>query len=117
MRLAYKIWLDQNGKAFGEGPYDLLQRVERTGSLRRAAEELGMSYNQAWHLLRTLEGRLGFDLLERQVGGVSGGGSTVTPAARELMRRYEGFRQEAREALDKLYAKHFSEEQTDSEKT
>jgi len=116
MRLAYKIWLDQDGKAFGEGPYDLLQRVERTGSLRRAAEEVGMSYNQAWHLMRTLEGRLGFGLLERQVGGMAGGGSTVTPEARDLMRRYEAFREEARDTLDRLYAKHFSREQTDAEK-
>lgn len=50
MRLAYKIWLDNNGKAFGEGPYELLTRVERTGSLNRAAAEMGMSYNKAWRL-------------------------------------------------------------------
>jgi len=114
MHLAYKLWLEQNGKAFGEGPYDLLKRVERTGSLRRAAEEIHMSYNQAWRLLRALEGRLGFSLLERQVGGASGGGSVVTPEARALMERYAAFRDEAEKALAGLFARHFPGGRVDS---
>ncbi|NMA91928.1 MAG: molybdenum-binding protein, partial [Firmicutes bacterium] len=32
-----KIWLERGGeKVFGDGPCDILQRVERTGSLRAA---------------------------------------------------------------------------------
>lgn len=111
MRLAFKIWLEQNGKAFGDGPNDLLQRIERTGSLRKAAAEIGMSYNQAWRLLRTLEERLGFSLLERQVGGLTGGGSTVTPRARRLMNSYQAFREEAVNILTLLFVKHFPPEE------
>ncbi|OAT86471.1 winged helix-turn-helix domain-containing protein [Desulfotomaculum copahuensis] len=111
MRLAFKIWLEQNGKAFGDGPCDLLQRIERTGSLRKAAAEIGMSYNQAWRLLRTLEGRLGFPLLVRQVGGAVGGGSTVTPQARRLMHSYRAFREEVADALNRLFGAHFSGEE------
>ncbi len=107
MRLAYKIWLDNNGKAFGEGPYELLLRVEQTGSLSRASAELGMSYNKAWRLMRTLEKRLGFSLLERRAGGASGGGSAVTPQARLLMRRYSSLRDDVSDAMEKLFAKHF----------
>jgi len=111
VRPAFKIWLEQNGKAFGDGPCDLLERIERTGSLRKAAAEIGMSYNQAWRLLRTLEGRLGFPLLARQVGGAAGGGSTVTPRARRLMHSYRAFRQEAANALNRLFAEHFPAEE------
>lgn len=107
MRLANKIWLEQNGKVFGEGPYRLLVRVERTGSLNKAAAEIGMSYNKAWQLMRTIEGRLGFPLLERRAGGVSGGGSEVTPQARQLMRRYSALREELETILELLFAKHF----------
>jgi molybdate transport system regulatory protein len=107
VRLAYKIWLDNNGKAFGEGPYELLLRVEQTGSLSRASAELGMSYNKAWRLMRTLEKRLGFSLLERRAGGASGGGSAVTPQARLLMRRYSSLRDDVSDAMEKLFAKHF----------
>lgn len=107
MRIAYKVWLDNNGKAFGEGPYRLLRNVERTGSLWKAAAEIGMSYSKAWRLMRNLEERLNFSLLERRVGGASGGGSSITPKARNLLQRYEKFRKDVQEALEKIYKKHF----------
>ncbi len=43
MRVAYKVWLDQNGKAFGNGPYELLKKIKKTGSLRKAAGQMNMS--------------------------------------------------------------------------
>ncbi|MBE3113343.1 MAG: LysR family transcriptional regulator, partial [Actinobacteria bacterium] len=65
MKLRYKIWLEKNGeKVFGDGPLDILCRVERTGSLRQAAEEINMSYSLAWNLIKDLEERLGFKLLK-----------------------------------------------------
>jgi molybdate transport system regulatory protein len=107
MKIAYKVWLDNNGKAFGEGPYRLLRNVERTGSLWKAAAEIGMSYSKAWRLMRNLEERLNFPLLERRVGGASGGGSSITPKARNLLQRYEKFRKDVQEALEKIYKKYF----------
>jgi len=107
MRIAYKVWLDNNGKAFGEGPYRLLRNVKRTRSLSKAAAEMGMSYSKAWRLMRNLEERLNFPLLERRVGGASGGGSSITPKARNLLQRYEKFRKDVQEALEKIYKKHF----------
>ena len=94
MKVAYKVWLDQDGKAFGEGPYELLKRVEKTDSLHYAARQMGMSYSKAWRLVQAMEERLGFALLERKVGGRSGGGSTVTPMAKKFMDHYERFRQD-----------------------
>ena len=109
MKLKYKVWLDCDGKAFGEGPDKLLQGVEATGSLHRAAADMKMSYRKAWLLLNAMEERLGITLLERRVGGVSGGGSRLTPGAREFMKRYEAFRREIEKALDQVYEKHFGE--------
>jgi molybdate transport system regulatory protein len=107
LKIAYKVWLDCNGKAFGEGPDRLLQRVEATGSLHRAAADMKMSYRKAWLMLKTMERRLGFALLERKVGGVSGGGSRLTPEARAFMKRYEAFRREVEGSLQEIYRKHF----------
>jgi molybdate transport system regulatory protein len=107
MKIRYKVWLDSDGKAFGEGPDKLLQRVEVCGSLHKAAAEMKMSYRKAWLMLRAMEKRLGFSLLERKVGGVSGGGSVLTPEARDFMKRYEAFRQEVEGELQKIYFKHF----------
>jgi molybdate transport system regulatory protein len=106
-KVAYKIWLDNNGKAFGDGPYELLRRVEKGISLHRAAHQMGMSYSKAWRLIRTLEERLGFALLVRKVGGQSGGGSNVTSQGKDLMNHYGRFRRDVERGLEKIYQKHF----------
>lgn len=109
MRLMYKIWLDYRGRAFGDGPARLLTGVEHSGSLRKAALELGMSYNKAWRILRAAEERLGFPLLDRNVGGSLGGGSHLTPEARDLVARYKAVSAEAEEALEAVFQKHFAD--------
>lgn len=109
MRLMYKLWLDYGGRAFGDGPARLLSGVEHTGSLRKAAQELGMSYNKAWRILHAAEERLGFALLDRSVGGSLGGGSHLTPQARDLVERYEATAAEAEEALDGVFRRHFAD--------
>lgn len=104
----YKIWLERDGqKVFGDGPCDILQRVERTGSLRQAAEEINMSYSQAWRLIRSLEKSLGYTLLIKKAGGERGGGSRLTPQARELIRRYRSFCQSTQELLQETFCLHF----------
>ena len=109
MKIAYKVWLDQNGKAFGDGPYELLKRVEKTESLHQAAKQMGMSYSKAWCLIRSLEERLDFPLLGRKVGGQFGGGSQVTPQGKTLMNHYKRFRKEVEKDLEKIYRKHFDD--------
>jgi len=107
MKLSYKVWLDHHGKAFGDGPYELLRQVDKMKSLHQAANQMGMAYSKAWHLIRTLEQRLGFPLLERKVGGPSGGGSRITPKAKELMTLYGRFRKDIKDCMEKIYRKHF----------
>lgn len=107
MKVSYKVWLDNNGKAFGDGPYELLRRVEKTKSLHQAAGQMGMAYSKAWRLIRTLEERLGFILLERKAGGRCGGGSQVTPMARDFMKNYVQFQREVKYAIESIYRHHF----------
>lgn len=107
MRVAYKVWLDQDGKVFGEGPLELLKGVDSTKSLRQASAQMGMSYSKAWSLIRRIEEKLGFALLERRVGGRAGGGSELTPMARLLMEKYELLSADVRNAMATIYQKHF----------
>jgi molybdate transport system regulatory protein len=109
MRLMAKLWLDYDGRAFGDGPARLLRGVEQSGSLRKAAQELGMSYNKAWRILRAAEERLGFALLDRSVGGSLGGGSHLTAEARELVARYEAAAAETEEAIAVIFNRHFAD--------
>jgi molybdate transport system regulatory protein len=107
LKVGCKIWLENEGKAFGDGPCDLLKRVEKTNSLHEAAQQMSMSYSKAWKLIQMMEKRLGFALLNKKVGGLSGGGSHVTPEGMEFLKRYERFKREASDAVEKIYQKHF----------
>lgn len=108
MKITCKMWLDNNGKAFGKGPCELLKRVAVTESLNEAAAQMGMSYSKAWRLIGTIEKRLGFAVLERTVGGLAGGGSKITQQAQDLLRQFEQFEKDAEAAIEQLYRAHFS---------
>ncbi len=107
MKIAYKVWLDNNGKAFGEGPYRILKQIEKAGSLHQAAIDLSISYRKAWTVLQNAEKKLGFALIDRKVGGVSGGGSQITSSGRKFLKSYEKFRAEIERVLEKTFQKHF----------
>ena len=107
MKVAYKVWLDNNGKAFGEGPYRLLKLIEKTGSINRAASEMEMSYRKAWKILKMVEETLGFELIERKIGGMDGGGSQITERGKDMMKNYEMFRKEVKTSLEKIFKKYF----------
>ena len=110
MKLNYKLWLEEDDdRLFGDGPADILRLVDKLGSLSKAAAEINMSYSQAWQLIDKLENKLGFKLLEKQVGGTEGGGSTLTKKGRLLMDTFLSFRTEARREMSKLETKYFTD--------
>ena len=88
--LKTKIYLtDVHGKAFmGIGVVWLLQRVERFGSLRKAAEEMDLSYAKAHRMIRDAEKGIGAELLHRRRGGDSRQGAELTEEARFLLEAY-----------------------------
>ena len=85
-----KVWLEDNqGRIiFGLGRTRILQAIEKCGSLNSAAKELKMSYRAIWGKIKVTEEALGRPLLEKQQGGVAGGGSKLTPYAHVLIKRY-----------------------------
>ena len=100
--------LDESGeKFFGEGPCRLLRAVEQTGSLRAAAQAMGMAYTKALKILRRAEQALGFALTTRAAGGREGGGSRLTPQGKEWLQRYEAYRDACLAADRRLYLEFF----------
>lgn len=60
------LWFEtEEGVLFGLGRLQLLRQVERCGSLKAAAEALGMSYRGAWGKIKTTEDLIGRKLIER----------------------------------------------------
>lgn len=107
MKLGYRIWIETDDKAFGVGTYELLKFIEKTGSLCQGAADMKVSYRKAWNIIHKAEQKLGIVLLERTVGGVAGGGSKLTPEAKDFMTRYEMFHAEAKQSLKSLFDKYF----------
>lgn len=100
------LFLDEAGeKFFGEGPCRLLHAVEETGSLRAAAQSMGMAYTKALKLVRHAEAALGFALTTRTAGG-----SSLTPEGKEWLQRYEAYRDACAEAGRRLYLDFFPEQ-------
>ena len=99
-----KLWVVFGDRVkFGEGRAELLEAVERLGSLKKAVERMGMSYRAAWGYFRDLERAAGIDLLERQPGGGPAGGTRLTPAGRRFVRQYRRFSG----GLEALVDRHF----------
>ena len=82
-----RLWLEtEDGMFFGAGRGMLLEAVDRFGSLKKAAEHLGMSYRAAWGKIRKTEKVLGVQLIEQ--AGSRKGGHTLTPGGRLLMEKF-----------------------------
>lgn len=108
LEVGYKIWLkEDDDKIFGRGPKELLQRTEKMGSLRRAASSMNMSYSKAWSLVDNLEKKLNIKILDKKIGGVNGGSSSLTEEGKELVAKYEKLEKEIEEAILKIYNKIF----------
>lgn len=109
MKICCHLWIDNEGKAFGQGPYRILKEVDRLGSLNQAVKDMDISYNKAWKTIHMVEERMNFKLLESASGGKSGGGSTLTPQALDLLERYGSFQEEAYTAIQDIFNKYFPE--------
>ncbi|MCL4371398.1 MAG: LysR family transcriptional regulator [Chloroflexi bacterium] len=103
-----KFWIERNGEvAISEWRLMLLEGIDRTGSLTKAAEEMKVPYRTAWQRLKESEERLGVRLVETQSGGAEGGGSSLTDTARALLRRYHQFSDGLEELVDRRFREAF----------
>ena len=58
------LWLEtDDGLFFGYGRAQLLEKIEEYGSLKKAADSLGMSYRAAWGKIKASEATLGIPLI------------------------------------------------------
>jgi molybdate transport system regulatory protein len=93
-KLTIRIDFD-DGSALGPGKVRLLELIADTGSIRKAAASMKMSYRKAWLLLQALEGTFGRPLVETATGGAQGGGASLTALGKTVVTRYRNLGQEA----------------------
>lgn len=86
-RVRFRIDLAE-GLSIGPGKIDLLELLDREGSISAAARAMGISYRQAWLLLDSLNRGFGEPVFQTATGGRRGGGARTTPFGRRLVERY-----------------------------
>lgn len=109
-----KVFISSKGQArhspgLGRGVVELCERVERLGSLNKAAADMGMAYSKAWRIIKQAEEGLDVALFLRQ----GARGSCLTDEARALIELYRRVERETkacanrvlRESVDELVEK------------
>jgi molybdate transport system regulatory protein len=98
-RLRHRVVV-ANRHVFGPGKADLLEGIEKTGSLAAAARAMKMSYMRAWRLVQEMKEFFAEPLIEMQRGGRARGGAKVTAAGKRVLRLYRRMENEALEATE-----------------
>lgn len=112
MKIDGRFWLTKDGQSFlGSGRIELLEKIDQTGSINAAAKEMKMSYKAAWERINGMNALADQPLIERLTGGRGGGGTKLTPYARELIATFHRFNKLHRQFIDR-----FSEAGNDPER-
>lgn len=106
----FRLWLSRrSGGVFGPGKCRLLEAIHREGSLRAAADSLGISYRKAWGDLRDAEQALGVSFLTRTRGGAKGGQSSLNDTGKKWCAGYRRFEAKIEKSVGKAFARWLSE--------
>jgi molybdate transport system regulatory protein len=84
--------------AMGPGKADLLDAIAKTGSISKAAREMGMSYRRAWLLVDAMNASFKEPLVGAARGGKGGGGAKLTAFGAEALGRYRSMEGHASQA-------------------
>jgi molybdate transport system regulatory protein len=93
-RLRIRIVFGED-EMIGPGKAELLERIDRCGSIAAAGREMGMSYKRAWELVARLNAMFRDPLVEPSRGGSGGGGAVLTENGRRVIGLYRAFEAEA----------------------
>ena len=113
LEIRSKIWIERRGGGnvvLSEWRVELLEAIDAHGSLSRAAEALDIPYRTAWERVKATESEIGFRLLDSESGGLDGGGSSLTPRARELCRRFRRISGGIQEVVSRRFAVEFGDD-------
>lgn len=80
------LWFNRNGKQYlGSKRIELLEQIDRTGSISQAAKQVKLSYKAAWDAVNAMNNLAEKPLVSCATGGVGGGGTQLTPLGKQLV--------------------------------
>lgn len=87
------------GIRFGPGKADLLEGIDALGSIAGAGRRMRMSYKRAWELVGELNHCFDEPLVDASKGGRGGGGASLTPLGRRLLKSYRAMEAASQKAI------------------
>jgi molybdate transport system regulatory protein len=104
MEIKAKFWIENRGEVvLGGGKTALLLAVDQFGSIQRAADEFGMSYRHAWGVIKKIEQRAGFKIVDTKLGGKDGGGAQLTPKGKAFVKRVGSLLKDLQTIVEKRF--------------
>jgi molybdate transport system regulatory protein len=103
-----KFWVENKSEVvLGSGKAALLHTIRQKGSIQKAAEEFGMSYRHAWGIIKKMEQRAGFRLVNAQAGGGEGKGAQLTARGKDLLEKFSLFEETLRKVTTEKFREIF----------
>jgi len=87
--------------ALGPGKVDLLEAVERAGSISQAARLMNLSYRRAWDMVHMMNRNFKSPLVSGAAGGKGGGGAQLTEEGKSAVCLYRKMEKKALETIEK----------------
>jgi molybdate transport system regulatory protein len=81
--------------AIGPGKAALLEAIGETGSIAAAGRRMGMSYQRAWVIAKTMNECFREPLIAATKGDIGGGGARLTSMGREVLALYRAMEDHA----------------------
>lgn len=100
-RLKSRQWIvDENDKIIiGEGRKEILENIEKTGSINQTAKLMKMSYKGVWSKIKATECSMNLKLVETDKKR----GSQLTKAGKDLLKKYENLKKRCLKADDRIF--------------
>jgi len=107
-----KFWVEKDGElVLSDWRVLFLETIDETGSLSKTSEKLNIPYRRIWGKIHEIEQRLGIKLVEGHSGGAGGGGTTLTPQAKDFIRRYREFQRGIEEQVEARFEETFGKQE------
>lgn len=90
------------GPTLGDSRIQLLEAIERLGSLSQAAKSIPLSYRSAWDALDEMNNLAEQPLVIRTAGGKNGGGTQLTAYGKQTVALYRALQAEYQQMLTRI---------------
>jgi molybdate transport system regulatory protein len=104
LRSAQWIVDEHNNIIIGKGRADILENIQRTGSINQAAKVMKMSYKAVWSKIKATEKHLNIKIVHADRKD----GSSLSIEGKELLENYKRLKNKCMSADDKIFSSIFS---------